>query len=73
MPLTSVLTSGNHTLFCILDVAYDANPENDIDAVEIAVRYPFGAVLINEFFHLPDSAESEFVELISLEQVNLDH
>ena len=72
-PLISVLPSGGHTVFCILDVVYDANPENDIAAVEIAVRYPFGAVLINEFFHLPDSAESEFVELVSLEQVNLDH
>jgi len=63
---------GAHSLLFILDIPNDSNYENNIASSPLLVRYPFGAVLINEFLPIPDSLQSEFVELIPTTSVQLD-
>jgi len=62
--------SGVHTLVIILDIPNDANPGNDIVNFTLPVRYLFGDVFINEFYPMPDSIESEFVEIIPQLPIN---
>lgn len=64
-------TSGTHRAFVILDIVDDGNIENNIGSISITVRYPFGVVLMNEFFALPDSNETEFVEIIPQQAANV--
>ena len=64
--------SGIHEMTIILDISDDGNSENNIGLFSLAVRFPFGLVLMNEFFPLPDSTESEFVEIIPQQNVNIN-
>jgi hypothetical protein len=66
-------SSGIHEGIIILDISDDGNPENDIAPFSVSVRYPFGTVLINEFFAVPDSTQSEFVEIIPQKNVNVNN
>ena len=53
-------SSGIHEGIIILDISDDGNPENDIAPFSVSVRYPFGTVLINEFFaDLPSKGKIE--------------
>ena len=63
--------SGLHSISIILDIVDDGNYENNIATFLLPVRYLFGSVLVNEFFPLPDSTESEFVEIIPQTNVNI--
>jgi hypothetical protein len=63
--------SGLHSISIILDIVDDGNYENNIATFLLPVRYLFGSVLVNEFFPLPDSTESEFVEMIPQKNVNI--
>ena len=63
--------SGLHSISIILDIIDDGNYENNIATFLLPVRYLFGSVLVNEFFPLPDSTESEFVEIIPQTNVNI--
>jgi hypothetical protein len=65
--------SGLHSISIILDIVDDGNYENNIATFLLAVRYLFGSVLVNEFFPLPDSTESEFVEMIPQKNVNINN
>lgn len=64
------LESGSHALVITLDVSGDENPGNDTAVDTILVSYSFGTVVINEFFSRPDSTQTEFIELYSIQ--NLD-
>ena len=65
--------SGLHSISIILDIVDDGNYENNIATFLLAVRYLFGDALVNEFFPLPDSTESEFVEMIPQKNVNINN
>ena len=65
--------SGLHSISIILDIVDDGNYENNIATFLLPVRYLFGSVLVNEFFPLPDSTESEFVEIIPQTNVNMNN
>ena len=65
-------SSGVHSISIILNIADDGNSENNIATFPLAVRYIFGSILINEFFSRPDSTESEFVEMIPQQNVNIN-
>ena len=65
--------SGLHSISIILDIVDDGNYENNIATFLLPVRYLFGSVLVNEFFPLPDSTESEFVEMIPQKNVNINN
>ena len=65
--------SGLHSISIILDIVDDGNYENNIATFLLPVRYLFGDVLVNEFFPLPDSTESEFVEIIPQTNVNINN
>lgn len=65
--------SGLHSISIILDIVDDGNYENNIATFLLPVRYLFGSVLVNEFFPLPDSTESEFVEIIPQKNVNINN
>ena len=65
--------SGLHSISIILDIVDDGNYENNIATFLLPVRYLFGDVLVNEFFPLPDSTESEFVEIIPQTNVNMNN
>ena len=65
--------SGLHSISIILDIVDDGNYENNIATFLLAVRFLFGDVLVNEFFPLPDSTESEFVEIIPQTNVNINN
>jgi len=65
--------SGLHSISIILDIVDDGNYENNIATFLLPVRYLFGSVLVNEFFPLPDSTESEFVEIIPQTNVNINN
>jgi hypothetical protein len=65
--------SGLHSISIILDIVDDGNYENNIATFLLAVRFLFGDVLVNEFFPLPDSTESEFVEMIPQKNVNINN
>ena len=65
--------SGLHSISIILDIIDDGNYENNIATFLLPVRYLFGSVLVNEFFPLPDSTESEFVEIIPQTNVNINN
>ena len=64
---------GLHSISIILDIVDDGNYENNIATFLLPVRYLFGSVLVNEFFPLPDSTESEFVEMIPQTNVNINN
>ena len=64
-------SSGISNVTIILDILDDGNSENDIATFPLPVRFPFGTILINELFPLPDSTESEFVEIIPQDNVNI--
>jgi hypothetical protein len=65
--------SGLHSISIILDIVDDGNYENNIATFLLPVRYLFGSVLVNEFYPLPDSIESEFVEIIPQKIVNINN
>ena len=65
--------SGLHSISIILGIVDDGNYENNIATFLLPVRYLFGDVLVNEFFPLPDSTESEFVEIIPQTNVNMNN
>ncbi len=65
--------SGLHSISIILDIVDDGNYENNIATFLLPVRYLFGSVLVNEFFPLPDSTESEFVEIIPQKNININN
>jgi len=62
--------SGVNGLIIILNIPNDQNSENDISNFTLPVRYLFGDVLINEFYPMPDTIESEFVEIIPQLHIN---
>ena len=65
--------SGLHSISIILGIVDDGNYENNIATFLLPVRYLFGDVLVNEFLPLPDSTESEFVEIIPQTNVNMNN
>ena len=65
------LGSGSHILTILLDIIGDLDPSNNLAQDTINVSYPFGSVVINEFFPRPDSTQTEFIELVNPTGLNL--
>ena len=66
------LPSGDNILFLALDVLNDGNITNNADTVRINVRFPFGTVRLNEFMAKPNNDQTEFIELVSFDVLNLN-
>ncbi|MBC8323460.1 MAG: lamin tail domain-containing protein [Candidatus Marinimicrobia bacterium] len=67
------LISGYHYAEITLDIAGDENNTNDVAGDSILISYDFGDVVLNEFMAVPDSMQSEFVELVSINSVKMDN
>lgn len=65
------MNAGIHPLQIKMGVVEDQNLENNTVADTILISYEFGSVLINEFLPRPISPQSEFVELVAFENINL--
>ncbi len=63
---------GENVLFLALDVLNDGNITNNADTVRIEVRFPFGTVRLNEFMAKPNNDQTEFIELVSFDTLNLN-
>ncbi|MBU0529211.1 lamin tail domain-containing protein, partial [bacterium] len=66
------MSSGRHELTVSLEIAGDENLDNNSASIPILVSYNFGDVTINEFLADPESPLSEFVEIVTLESVDLN-
>ena len=67
------LVSGYHGVELLLNIAGDENISNDVARDSILVSYDFGSVMLNEFLAIPDSTQTEFVELAAIDAVRMDH
>lgn len=65
------MPSGENVLYLALDILNDGLTANNADTVRIKVRYPFGAVRLNEFMAKPNNDQTEFIELVSFDAFNL--
>ncbi|MFQ6677858.1 MAG: lamin tail domain-containing protein [Fidelibacterota bacterium] len=63
------LISGYHRVKFKLSIDKDENSTNDIAYDSVWVSYEFGAVVLNEFLPIPDSTQTEFVELVSMDNL----
>lgn len=68
----ALLPSGRHEITIFLDINSDENLDNNTASIPILVSYNFGAVTLNEFLADPETPLSEFVELITLESIDLN-
>ena len=66
------LPPGENVLFLALDVLNDGNITNNADTVRIEVRFPFGTVRLNEFMAKPNNNQTEFIELVSFNTLNMN-
>jgi len=57
------LISGYHRVEFQLSVDGDENSTNNIVSDSVLVSYDFGVVVLNEFLAIPDTNQSEFIEL----------
>ena len=62
---------GSHLLTVIIDINNDSNPENDTAVLTLNIRFPFGTCLINEFMTSPNNEQSEFIEIISFDEIEM--
>lgn len=67
------LSAGEHELFLALDVLYDGNPADNFGIIKVLVRYHFGAVKLNEFMARPNNDQSEFIELVSFDTIQISN
>ena len=67
------LISGYHYAEITLDISGDENNTNDVVGDSILVSYDFGDVVLNEFMTVPDSTQAEFVELVTINTVQMDN
>ncbi|MCH7613848.1 MAG: lamin tail domain-containing protein, partial [Candidatus Marinimicrobia bacterium] len=67
------LISGYHNAEFQLAIQNDENSSNDIAYDSIFVSYEFGAVVLNEFLSIPDSTQTEFVELVPTDNLTMNH
>jgi hypothetical protein len=65
------LPSGKNQIEIVLDVPDDMNLHDNSIVYSVFVSYPFGSVVFNEFLARPDTTQTEFVEIISLNDINL--
>ena len=65
------LLSGLNHLELRLEIPNDMNTADNILKYSIFVSYPFGAVTINEFLAIPDTTQTEFVEIIGFSDIDL--
>ncbi len=65
------LSPGNNLVSISLIVPNDQDTVNNFSIDTIIVRYPFGAVTINEFLSLPTGDQLEFIELVSFYDIDL--
>jgi hypothetical protein len=65
------LAPGRHVLTVALQVPGDLNPDNNLAVDTVQVSYPFAAVVLNEFLAVPDTHQTEFIELISFSTLDL--
>jgi len=70
--LIEVPKHGDLTLMISLSVVDDMNVENNSVSYLINVSHPPGTIKINEFLCIPESNQSEFVELISFDEVHMN-
>ena len=66
------LISGYHNAEFQLSIENDGNSTNDIATDSIFVSYEFGDVVLNEFLAITDSTQTEFVELVSMDNLIMD-
>jgi hypothetical protein len=66
------LISGYHNAEFQLSIQNDENSSNDIAYDSIFVSYEFGAVVLNEFLPVPDSTQTEFVELVPMDNLTMN-
>ncbi len=67
------LLSGYHETVFELIIPGDENSTNNTAADSVWVSYPFGSVMINEFMVIPDSGQTEFIELVPQEKLLIKH
>ena len=67
------LVSGYHSILLDLKISGDENSSNDAGTDTVWVSYEHGSVMLNEFMALPDSTQTEFIELVALENLTMDH
>ena len=67
------LVSGYHGVELTLDISGDENNTNDTANDSIMVSYEFGSVMLNEFMAVPDSNQAEFLELVSIDAIQMDN
>jgi len=65
-------THGEQKIELTVSVIGDMNLENNTMDYTIDVSHPFGIVTLNEFLCRPETGQSEFIELVSTENVNLN-
>lgn len=61
--------SGKHNLNIILKVPGDKDTSNNSDQLQLAVQFDWNIVTINEFMALPNNDQTEFLELVSREDL----
>lgn len=66
------LPSGRHEIIISLDVFGDEDLDNNMASIQILVSYNFGAVTLNEFLADPETPLSKFVEIFTLESIDLN-
>ena len=62
---------GEQIIDISVSVFGEMNPLNNTVEHSIDVSHPFGIVTLNEFLSRPETGQSEFIELVSTESVNL--
>jgi len=67
------LISGYHSVELNLNIFGDENSSNNIVSDSILVSYDFGSVTLNEFMTVPDSTQTEFIEIVTLNSVQMDN
>ena len=67
------LISGYHSAELNLNITGDENSSNNIASDSILVSYDFGIVTLNEFMNIPDSTQTEFIEIVTLNSVQMDN
>jgi len=65
-------SAGRHVFEIELMVNNDLNLTDNYAVDTLEVSYPFGSVVFNEFLSIPDSTQTEFVELFSFISGNLE-
>lgn len=63
---------GRHIFDIELTILSDLNYNDNITVDTLEVSYPFGSVVFNEFLPIPDSTQTEFIELYNFVSADME-